>query len=148
MPVDEVLQGRSGEQLHDQPGHGVVGAEVEHGHDIRVGQARQELRLAAKPLHRGLRRLFDVEQLHRDVAIEQFVVRAIDSAHAAAAQDGPEAVAPGKNLGAVPQLRFFLAGTRESLASSGRSERPVISTNRRPMPSRHAAEGCISVCHV
>jgi len=74
-------------ELHYQIGAAIgKRAEVEDRHDTRVLQPRDDLRLAteAPPRIHVLEQIRS-HDLHRDKAIEPYIARAIDGAHAAAA---------------------------------------------------------------
>jgi hypothetical protein len=87
--------------LHDNEELGVLLACVEDLDDVRVGEARRRLRLAAKAVHELLVRDRPVHDLDRDRSVELGVVRQVDGRHAAApelAADGVAAVRVASRL--------------------------------------------------
>ena len=87
LALDHVLQRGAFQQLHDDEGLAFVLADLVDGADVRVIQGCGRPRLTPKPVEGALvpRRLA-WQELERDVAIEDGVLRAIDDAHAAASQ--------------------------------------------------------------
>jgi hypothetical protein len=73
------------EQLHHDEEVAALEADVVHLHDVRMLQLRDRPRLEEQPLdHLGVVR-HRRQQLHRDVAVEADVLRLVDGAHRAAA---------------------------------------------------------------
>ena len=81
--MEELVQGAPRHQLGDDEGVARVPAAVEDLGDTRMRQPRRGARLPEPG--RVLARVWPVEDLQGDVAVEHLVVRAIDAAHAAAA---------------------------------------------------------------
>ncbi len=82
-----------------------VVARIEHGHHVAMAQPRHGLALAHEPSTRAVVRADPRwQQLDRDHALEHVVARAIDHAHATAAQLAFEAVAAGQRAGLVREL--------------------------------------------
>ena len=78
---------------HQKRGAAAERAVVEHRHDAGVLKARHDLRLAPEPRPRvGVGQQFGAHDFDRDVALEPHVVRAINGAHAAAAQHAIDAI--------------------------------------------------------
>jgi hypothetical protein len=81
--------------LEDDELVAVLLAAVDHGHDVRVRQLGDRPRLAAEALDRRLvLTVCRVEDLQRDVPIEQLVVCAVDARHPTGADQLLERVAP------------------------------------------------------
>ncbi len=87
-------QGIAGDQLHDDVVGAVVLDDVVNGGDLGVIEPGEHARFAAEALagflvgeHAGL------EHFDGDIALEFFVARAVDDAHAAGAELGDDAVA-------------------------------------------------------
>ena len=94
-PRQVVLQRDAVDVLEDDELVAVLLAAVDDGDDVRVRQLRDRLRLAAKARD-GLAVLSvrRVQDLQRDVPVEQLVVGAIDARHPAGADQLLERVAP------------------------------------------------------
>ena len=85
--LEERLEGPARDVFHDEEVQVVLGVEVEDRGDPGVGQARENVRLAAKSLARDrICQRAPQEHLDRHVAVEMLVVGAIDLAHAARAE--------------------------------------------------------------
>ncbi len=77
----------------------VVLADVVHGHDVRMIQARCGLGFLPEPPPRLLVGDAGCEELDRDRAMELRVGRAIDDAHATAAEHGVDPIAADQSAG-------------------------------------------------
>jgi hypothetical protein len=86
--VDLLFEGRTGDVGHRYEGPAVDLAGVEHGADVRMLQDRRRPGLAHKALG-PLRRSGRVEERHfkGDLPAELGVLRQVDGAHAAAAEE-------------------------------------------------------------
>ena len=103
--VQQLARGAAADELHDHVVDAVDGAPVVDGHDVRVGERGCGARLAAEPVDEPLvARERPVQDLDRDLASQDGVVRAEDLAHPAgghalhdvvAAVEGDECLAPG-----------------------------------------------------
>ena len=103
--VQQLARGAAADELHDHVVDAVDRAPVVDGHDVRMGERRGRSRLAAEPVDEPLvARERAVQDLDRDLAGEDGVVRAEDLAHPAggdafhdvvAAVEGDERLASG-----------------------------------------------------
>jgi hypothetical protein len=83
-PADLVVQSAALDQLHHQEVRAALVVEVVDGRDVGVVEPREGERLQAEALARGLVRQGARRQhLERHVAVQPFVVGAVDHAHAA-----------------------------------------------------------------
>jgi lipoyl(octanoyl) transferase len=88
-------------------------AGVERGDDVRMRQRRSDLDLPPEPLHRfDVLRLGRQDELHRDVALHQHVMSAIDLAHAAVSNGLNQQIAAEHELVgfSLPELFCLIAG--------------------------------------
>ncbi len=98
-----VLQVAALQQLHDDPGHAVVGEHVVDLDDLRMAQLGGGLGLAGRALQRllalgGGERVGEPYFLDRDLAVEEFVVGVPDGPHASLTERSEHAVAGGDSL--------------------------------------------------
>src|SRR5205085_7634253 len=97
--VDELLQVLPGDVLEDDELAAVLLAAVDHGDDVRVRELRDGAGLTAEALDVLLVVVVVlVEDLQRDVAIEQLVVRLVDAGHPAGTDQLLELVAFSDSL--------------------------------------------------
>jgi len=90
----ELAQARAVDVLHDEVGARVDFAALEHGHDVRMRQPAQRIRLAVEALEKL--RIFGQllgQDLERHGAAKAELGRAIDGSHAATAENLVDAVA-------------------------------------------------------
>ena len=124
--ADELLQILAGDELEDDERQAVMVSTVDHGDDVLVREAGDELRLAPEPVDDvllGQQPL--VEDLQRDVALEHAVVRAVHARHAA----GPD------ELTQLVPIRDDVAG-HQGRVTPGPKLRRV--RRRAPLPMRRA----------
>jgi hypothetical protein len=94
--LDHLLQVLAGDVLEDDELAVVVLAAVDDGNDARVRELRHGARLAAEALDRLLvGEVRRVQDLQRDVALEQGIVRAVDARHPSGANELEQLVAAG-----------------------------------------------------
>ena len=74
-------------------------AHVVHGHDARMLEARQDLRLAHQPVDRVGRQRERPDDLERDETIERAVARDVDGAHTTMAERFDELVLRVREIG-------------------------------------------------
>ncbi len=132
LPLDE---------LHGDPDLLVVGADVVHGDDVWVLQARERLGLSQQP---GARLLapahLAADHLERDLAIELRIVGGVDHSHPAGAElredhqptdDLPGAQRRGRR--GDPRRRFGhrVVEVRVGVVRAGRRERVLLARRRR-----------------
>ena len=102
--LEPFVQRAAVQQLHhdvrDEVALGVLGlAVVVDARDVRVGEPGRRPRLGERaPPRVGVAGVLGRQQLHRHLTIEHLVIGAPDHAHAARAEDAPEAVAGSENL--------------------------------------------------
>ena len=131
-----------------------IDADVVHGDDVGVRQARHRLRLAqhARREARLVAAEIAAQQLERDLAIELRIVRGVDHAHAARAEPIEHEIAAER--GAALELvvdcedrattRARLAGgwprpsARSSRSAAGRRRSPTDGARPSPTPPRRA----------
>jgi hypothetical protein len=86
--VEELLQVHAVDVFEDDELPTVLLAAVDHGDDVRMSELRDRASLAAEALDVGVvARELLVEDLQRNCAFEQLVVRPIDARHAARADE-------------------------------------------------------------
>ena len=89
-----VAQALALDVLHDDVGEAVALPRVERAHDVGVVEAREHRGLGLEALDlRAVAREVGAEDLHRHLAVEAEVERAVDRAHRAAADHLEQAVA-------------------------------------------------------
>src|SRR5262249_14272759 len=87
-PDDQLLQVLAGDVLEDDVLATVVRAPVDHRHDVRMLELRDGARLALEAVEElGFTVVLLVEDLDRDVSLEERVVRLVDARHAAVTAD-------------------------------------------------------------
>jgi hypothetical protein len=122
--AEQGLQIPAGQELHRDVRHPAILAQLEHGHDVRV------LQLGRGPgldLEAGPALLFEValngQGLHGDVAVQPFVVAAVDLAHPALADTAGDHVLPDARPGL---LQTAGRGIHTAHASSNRTRSTVM----------------------
>src|SRR5207249_10151806 len=95
--IHDAREGAPAQKLGDQVEQAGLGlAEVEDRDRVRVAQTAGGARLLLEACGGGLRRrLVGVDQLYRDVGLEQQVASAVDAAHFAGAEQLDELVLSG-----------------------------------------------------
>ena len=100
---DAIRQGRPLDQLEDQRLHPVRFLEAVDGADVRMIERREHARFAVEPRHPlAVRREHGWQYLDRDITAKLCVVRAIDFAHPARADE-----------------RFYFVGTEPCAGRKG-----------------------------
>ena len=94
--AQERPQVRAGQDRHDEKESPLVPAEVVDRDDGRVVHLRDDLGLSLESLLGVLREVPGRDQLDRDLAVQDGVLRAVDDAHPAAPQLGEDLVAVGE----------------------------------------------------
>ena len=94
--AQELPQVRAGQDRHDEEERPLVPAEVVDRDDAGVVHLRDDLGLALEALLGVLREVPGRDQLDRDLAVQDGVLRAVDDAHPAAAELGEDLVAVGE----------------------------------------------------
>ncbi len=94
--AEELPQVRGREHRHDEEQRPLVPPEVVDRHDGGVVHLRDDLGLALEALLGVLREIPGRDQLDRDVAVQDRILRAVDDAHSAAPQLGEDLVAVGE----------------------------------------------------
>ncbi len=127
------------DELVGDPAPAGVAAGVVDADDVRVLEPRRGPGLAEEPLHDPLARVGHLQDLQRHVAVEPRVIRLVDLAEPAVAEqlaelepaDRPErplapGLGPGGHLLGVPHRRRAPRGSRRRAASPGRPSAPSI----------------------
>ena len=94
--AEELPQVRGSEHRHDEEERSLVPPEVVDRNDGRVVHLRDDLGLPLEALFGVLREVPGRDQLDRDVAVQDRVLRAIDDAHPTAPKLGEDLVAVGE----------------------------------------------------
>ena len=80
--VQPITQRRAVDERHRVVRHAVHLSGAEHGHDVRMLQARRESNLTIEPVHAPAGEQVGREHLHHDVAAKRFVARHEHARHA------------------------------------------------------------------
>ena len=112
--LDRALQVHAFQQLHGDERRPVVLAQLVHGDDVRMLQARDRARLAQEPLAVLRTRGLGPHHLEGDIAVEGFVASAEDDAHRAFAHtvEDAEAADLGGDVHGRAMIRSPASGMR------------------------------------
>ncbi len=147
--IEQPLQRLARHEIHaDQPDLAMP-HEIVDAHDVRARHLPRQQQLLAETLERvGPAGELGPQQFQRDIDIELHVVRVIDDAHAAHAEQAHDAKTIGDDI-AGPKLRHREhAGDRRATACCGMSVRPAVirrnsgkTASRRDFGPRRRARG-------
>ena len=143
LVADESQQGRPPDQRHDEEERPLVSAEIVDRDDRRVVHLGDQLRLALEALFELGRQIARRDELDGDLAVEQRVARAVDDAHAAAAELPEDLVAVGELRAdhSLPANAGSRGLRRRSSSWTGRSRSALPARDARSStPGRGRAE--------